>query len=149
MESQKLWVVIWVWLLGHWLKQEINKTNWEERKGKCDWLRWGLGPYICAQLITSSGSPSTPSSIPFSHSLSFIPPFSPTHPFFYLCFPTNQFLWMSISQSSVLSPKALQTVIYFHTFRHTFILFLSWIWGTGKSIKYPVLACYYIPLNSE
>lgn len=46
-------------LSGHWQKQEINKTNWEERKGKCDWLRWGFRLSGCTQLITSSGSPNT------------------------------------------------------------------------------------------
>lgn len=62
----KLWVVIWVGLSGHWQKQEINKTNWEERKGKCDWLRWGFRLSGCTQLITSSGSPNTLSSLPLS-----------------------------------------------------------------------------------
>lgn len=52
------------WLSGHWQQQEINKTNWEGRKRKCDWLRWGFRLSGCTQLITSPGSPNTLSTSP-------------------------------------------------------------------------------------
>lgn len=52
-----------VGLLGHWRKQEINKTNGEETKGKCDWLRWGFRLSGSTQLITSPDFPNTLSSL--------------------------------------------------------------------------------------
>ncbi len=109
MEPQKLWVVIWVGLSGHWQKQEINETKWEVRKGKCDWFRWGRRPRGCTQLITSSGSPNTVSSLPFYlHLLLPVSWLIPSLPFCsFLPSLSNLFLSLSTLQSISESPNKL------------------------------------------
>lgn len=113
-------------LSGHWQKQEINKTNWEEREGKCDWLRWGFRLPGCTQLITSSGSPHTFPLPPPHHYPPFIHlygvlvlPFALTlsslRPFLLLPLSYHQthiFLSVSVSQFVFLSSKA-HTNYYF------------------------------------
>lgn len=105
MHLQKPREVIWVWAFRTLAEtpKKINKTHWEERKRKCDWLRRGFGLSGCSQVITSSAS---------TAALSFPPPFLSTFPtlfFFFFVFSLPSSL--SLTSSWSLFPLHLVSVL--------------------------------------
>lgn len=108
------------WLSGHWQQQEINKTNWEGRKRKCDWLRWGFRLSGCTQFITSPGSPNTLSSSPHDMPLilSFCLPLYLSSAWLLLSLPPLFvfFSLPSLPRTFIQSQTLKQTIIFFFAF---------------------------------
>lgn len=120
------------WLSRHWQQQEINKTNWEGRKRKCDWLRWGFRLSGCTQLITSPGSPNTLSSSPHDMPLilSFCLPLYLSSAWLLLSLPPLFIFSLSLRYPELSSNPKLSSKLSF-----SFFAFVRWFHQHLTSIK--------------